>query len=176
MALHEEVGWVQAVFSAKYASLLRFLAARLPHREDAEDLAQEAFLRLLRVPHADLIRQPDAYLFRIAANLVLEFRMRARKARVSFDSEQASVAGENVALSECLDDSLAPAEQLIDTRSLERAIDSLPTKYRTALILQRRDGLTYAQIAVKLGVSPNMVKKYLASAIARCRLVLGEEK
>ncbi|MEJ1964638.1 MAG: sigma-70 family RNA polymerase sigma factor [Gammaproteobacteria bacterium] len=68
-----------------------------------------------------------------------------------------------------------PAEQLLDTQSLLRAVDSLPARCRTALILQRRDGLTYAQIGQKLGVSPDMVKKYLASAIARCRLALGEE-
>ncbi|MEJ1964639.1 MAG: sigma factor [Gammaproteobacteria bacterium] len=52
MPLHEETVWVRDVFREKYAALLRFLVARLPHRADAEDLAQEAFLRLLRVPQA----------------------------------------------------------------------------------------------------------------------------
>jgi RNA polymerase sigma-70 factor (ECF subfamily) len=172
MQAPEKAGWVREVFRAKYAPLLRFLAARLPHRQDAEDLAQEAFLRLLRVPQADLIRQPDAYLFRIAANLVLEFRLRARRSRVAFDSEQAALAGETADAS----DTILPAEQLLDRESLHRAIEALPPRHRTALILQRRDGLSYAEIGAKLGVSPDMVKKYLASAIARCRLALGEEK
>jgi RNA polymerase sigma factor (sigma-70 family) len=172
MHTSEKTAWVHDVFRVKYGALLRFLVTRLPRREDAEDLAQEAFLRLLRVPHTDLIRQPDAYLFRIAANLVVEFRMRARRALVSFDSEQALRA---VDVSEP-EDSVSPAEQLLDSASLQRAIDSLPAKPRAALILQRRDGLTYAQIGARLGVSPDMVKKYLASAIARCRLTLGEEK
>ncbi|MEJ0037822.1 MAG: RNA polymerase sigma factor [Gammaproteobacteria bacterium] len=171
MPLREEAVWVREVFRDKYAALLNFLVTRLPHRADAEDLAQEAFLRLLRVPQADLIRQPDAYLFRIAANLVLEFRLRARRSRVSFDSEWATSAAETADLA----DTPSPAEQLLDARSLERVIEALPVRCRTALVLQRRDGLTYAQIAQKLGVSPDMVKKYLASAIARCRVALGEE-
>lgn len=161
--------WVHELFRGKYGPLMRFLLSRLPRREDAEDLAQEAFLRLLRVPHTDLIRQPDAYLFRIAANLVIEFRMRARRAVVSFDSEQAERESE-------VAESVSEAEQLLDGERLHQAIESLPPKPRAALIMQRRDGLTYAQIGVKLGVSPDMVKKYLASAIARCRLTLGEDR
>lgn len=125
MPLPEEAGWIREVFREKYVPLLRFLVTRLPHRADAEDLAQEAFLRLLRVPHSDLIRQPDAYLFRIAANLVLEFRLRARRSRVSFDSEQVAVAGEAGDSSE----TLSPAEQLLDGESLRRAIESLPLKH-----------------------------------------------
>jgi RNA polymerase sigma factor (sigma-70 family) len=161
--------WVHELFRVKYGPLMRFLLSRLPRREDAEDLAQEAFLRLLRVPQTDLIRQPDAYLFRIAANLVIEFRMRARRAVVSFDSEQAERES-GVA------ESVSEAEQLLDGERLQQAIESLPAKPRAALIMQRRDGLTYAQIGVRLGVSPDMVKKYLASAIARCRLTLGEDR
>ena len=170
--MQEDIAWVREMAGARYAPLYRFLLARLPHREDAEDLAQETFLRLLRVPQTDLIRHPDAYLFRIAANLLLEFRLRIRRSLVAFDSEQAEAAGE-VAAGE---NGAAPAELLLDTASLERAIAELPPRQRTALLLQRRDGLTYAQIGEQLGVSPDMVKKYLGSAIARCRLTLGESQ
>ncbi len=173
MSLPDQALPVSGTFRALYAPLLRYLLARVPRREDAEDLAQEAFLRLLRVPRTDLIRHPDAYLFRIAANLLLEFRLRARRSRVLFDSDRAESAGQS------LGDDHEPGavvELLADTGSLQRAIDALPLKCRTALVLHRRDGLTYAQIGAKLGVSPDMVKKYLAQAVSRCRIALGEER
>ena len=54
------------------------------------------------------------------------------------------------------------------------ALASLPAKVREALLLNRLDGLTYAQIAVKLGVSERMVKKYMAQAMLHC-LTLAQD-
>ena len=171
--MQQDIKWVGEAFGAQYASLIRFLLAHLRHRQDAEDLAQEAFLRLMRVPQAELIRQPDAYLFRIAANLLSEFRMRSRRTStaVVFDSEQATKA------SEAADSAVAtPTETLMDAEQLRWAIDQLPARIRTALILHRRDGLTYAQIGELLGVSGEMVKKYIAAGVAGCRQAFGGER
>ena len=52
---------------------------------------------------------------------------------------------------------------------LNSALEQLPHRWRIAIILQYRYGLSYAEIGDRLGVSPNMVKKYLAQAIGRCR-------
>jgi len=52
---------------------------------------------------------------------------------------------------------------------LGTVLEQLPSRWRTALILQHRYGLTYQQIAERLGVSSNMVKKYLAQGLAHCR-------
>ncbi len=51
---------VESLFAARGDDLLRYLTSRLPNGEDAKDLAQEAYLRLLR--------HPEPYLFRIAAS------------------------------------------------------------------------------------------------------------
>jgi len=48
-------------------------------------------------------------------------------------------------------------------------LEQLPSRWRTALLLQHRYGLTYQEIAERLGVSSNMVKKYLAQGLAHCR-------
>jgi RNA polymerase sigma factor (sigma-70 family) len=154
-----------------YASLYRYLLSRVRRREDAEDLTQEAYLRLLRVPATHLIERPDAYLFQIATNLLFEFRLRARRSRVTYDSEQASAQGARAEASE----SASSAEALLVATQLQSAIESLSDKARTVLILHRRDGLTYARIGEQMGISEDMVKKYLSQAIARCRLALGEE-
>jgi len=56
--------------------LQRFLARRVGHAQDADDLAQEVFARLLRVRDADLVRNPLSYLLGIATHVVREFRQR----------------------------------------------------------------------------------------------------
>src|SRR5271167_3173224 len=69
------------------AELHRFLARRVAHAQDADDLAQEVFARLLRVRDADLVRTPLSYLLGIATHVVREFRQRKHHERVVFDSE-----------------------------------------------------------------------------------------
>src|SRR5688572_13580070 len=67
--------------------LQQFLVRRLRHNENAQDLAQEVYLRILRFGREDLVRDPQAYLYRIATHVVYEFRMKAERDRVVFDSE-----------------------------------------------------------------------------------------
>ena len=59
------------------AGLTRFLRRRVPGQIDAEDLAQEVYVRLLRVEKLDSIEEPQAYLYRVASNVAAEWRMRA---------------------------------------------------------------------------------------------------
>ena len=63
--------------------LLRFLRSRLPQESDAEDLAQEVYLRLLRVKDRDRIENQRAYVLRVAANIANEWRLLARVCWVS---------------------------------------------------------------------------------------------
>src|SRR5579862_8442386 len=58
--------------------LVRFIAKRLRSAADARDLAHEAYVRLLRVKRGDLIRDPRAYLYRIAANILYEFELKRK--------------------------------------------------------------------------------------------------
>src|SRR5262245_52939191 len=84
----------------QYAGPLhRFLAKRLGRPQDVDDLAQEVFVRLLRLERPELVRKPQAYLFSVAANLVREFRIRNEKEheRVDYDSEAAEQAADNPA-------------------------------------------------------------------------------
>jgi len=69
--------------------LQRYLARCLRHHDaaSAQDLAQEVYLRLLRVDKGEPVRNWQAYLYRIASHVVYEFKMRARQEIVSFDSE-----------------------------------------------------------------------------------------
>ena len=147
-----------------HAELHRFLMRRLQSSQHAQDLAQEAYLRLLRVERAELVRQPRAYLYRIAANLILEFRLRAHREPIVFDSDALAEAAEQI--------SEAPAdegERAADAQQIELILDQLPPLYRAIFVLRKRDGLSYQEIAEQLEISVHTVKKYLARAVAKCR-------
>ena len=155
---------IQDVADRRYEDLKRFLLYRLKNAADAHDLAQEAFMRLLRHSRDETVERPDAYLFRIAANLAYELRLKAVRT-----SSIEDIAVDLVEASEL------PERRTIIWQRLERighVMATLPPLPRKALILQRRDGLTYAEIAERLGTTPHMVKKHIATAMQRCRCAL----
>jgi RNA polymerase sigma factor (sigma-70 family) len=149
--------------------LVRFIARRLRSVVDARDLAHEAYVRLLRVRRRDLIRDPQAYLYRIATNVLYEFELK-RKADAT-------------GLTRCAEYQLAEAdfgrperdvEALLARKRIEAVLGQLSPKCRAVVILYRRDGLTYKEIGTRIGISTSMVKKYLARGLRHCREHLSE--
>ena len=155
-----------------HAELLRFLGARLPGA-DADDLAQECYLRLQRCEHLLVLRDPKAFLFRVAVNLLTDrARQQARRQR-DLQRLGVTVHFEDAADVPCgaaaLDDALA-AEQALG--SITTAIERLPAKCRRALLMQRIEGLSHEEIAATLCVSKSMVEKYIAKAVGALRAAL----
>lgn len=147
-----------------HAELHRFLMRRLQNAQQAQDLAQEAYLRLLRVERSELVRQPRAYLYRIAVNLLSEFRLRAQREPIVFDSDVLAQAAEHVA-----DTPADEGDRAADAQQIELLLEQLPPLYRAIFVLRKRDGLSYPEIAQQLDISVHTVKKYLARAVAKCR-------
>jgi RNA polymerase sigma factor (sigma-70 family) len=148
------------------AALVRFILGRLRSAEDARDLAQEAYLRFLQVPDEAVIRQPLRYLYRIALNLVYEFHLRRDRSIVTFDSQIAEEQAERMPL----DPGSELAQALTTTEQLDRILNQIPPHYRRVLVMHKRDGLSYAEIAAETGLSKQSVQKYLARAMAAARL------
>jgi RNA polymerase sigma-70 factor (ECF subfamily) len=161
----QTTAFVSSAFEQYHASLHRFLMRRLHSTQNAQDLAQETYLRLLRMDNHELVRKPQAYLYRIAANLVYEFKLRERNAPVAFDSEALEHAAEHPTEVE----SLEPGDSLSVNQQLEAVLAELPPLYRAVFVLRKRDGMSYPEIARALGISVHTVKKYLARAVAQCR-------
>lgn len=150
--------------------LRRYLAGRIRNRADAPDMAQEIYLRLLRVERPGEIRSPEAYLFTVATNLVHEHTVRqaTRPALVELDDVAEQPGPEDV-------DPCAHAVVRQRFEALERAIARLSPRMRTTLLLHRRDGFSLEEIGEKLGISRNVAKKYLAKALLYCRRNLPKE-
>ncbi|MDM3872017.1 RNA polymerase sigma factor [Porticoccus sp. W117] len=153
------------LFAEHSGRLQHYLRKRLASDADAQELSQEAYLRLLRVKKIDLIRHPEAYLYRIARNLVHElYSGRPQKESHSIDelveAESPSLQGTP------LEDEADKTRRLARIESL---LGELSPKCRAVLILYWRDGLTQQEIANELGLSRSMAQKYMAQGLAYCQ-------
>lgn len=141
--------------------LVKFLVRRHATPADAQDLAQEVYLRLLRVDRRDLVLHPRAYLLRIAANLLYEWRLKARQALPH--------EGHEIDRLPSPDNPERSTIAILRARRLTAELDQLAEPVRAALILQVRDGLSYEEIATTMNVTPRMIKRYLLTAYASLR-------
>jgi RNA polymerase sigma factor (sigma-70 family) len=144
--------------------LRRFLHARVRNISDVPDMLQEVYLRMLRVPNIHSVRSPEAYLFTVALHVVQQHTLKS--------AAMPSVELENVLGTHADSMHVDPVLELIATQSLDRlqeTLDELSPKAAAAFMLSRRDGLSFDEIAVQLGVSIPMAKKYLMKALVQFR-------
>ena len=153
------------LFSEQRGALQAFFRRRPSCRLDATDLAQEVYLRMLRIPDTDAIRDLEAYLFGVASNVAKEHAAREWRHGTTLDVDDAKVQ-EQIAELPVLDGQI-DAEQRV-TR-LREVLHQLSPKCCAAVVFQYRDGLSYAEIAERLGISTHMVKKYVGQALGHCR-------
>lgn len=155
-----------AAIALRYGHRLRrFLSARLRNSADVPDLAQEVFLRLLRVEHSEAIRSPEAYLLTVASHVLHQHTLRQSSLPVLVDVAEI-FADLQLASG---DDPIANVETQQRIQDLERALAHLPLRVSTTLLLHRFAGFSIEEIGNKLGVARPTAKKYLAQALLHCR-------
>ncbi|MGH8209257.1 MAG: RNA polymerase sigma factor [Steroidobacteraceae bacterium] len=166
-------GWMEKFLASVVARhgrpLMKFFVSQLPDAADAPDLVQEVYLRILRLDRPDLIRCPEAYLFTIATNIAHEHRLKrsSRPLHIALeDAPPEAVTDIDAFATAAPEDAAVQADRV---RRLERVLAQLSPKARATLVWHRRDGHTYNEIGERLGISRNMVKKYLSQALAHCR-------
>ena len=148
----------ETLYREQAPRLQRRLRAKLRSAEDARDVVQDAFARLLGA--RSLPREPVAFLNRIVRNLVID-RARRHAARgpevpLSRNDEPWTRATQSEAI------------ELEQTRALYRAsVEALPKLTREIFLLHRLDGLAYKEIAAQLGISIRTVEWHVAEAIVR---------
>ena len=152
-----------------YARLMRFVRSRFRVGDDANDVVQDAYVRLAQASERAPIRDPVGFLFVAATNLV---RDRARSSIVRGKTETEHPFIEAVACpTPSAERALIARQQLA---IIEEALQELPIKRRAALVLYRFDNLSQAEIAERLGISISMVEKHIRCALAHCRARLKE--
>ncbi len=151
--------------------LQRYLAARLRNAvADVPDLAQEVYLRLLRIDHHETIRDTPAYLFTVASHVLHQYRLRRAAEPQSVEILDVVSELQNVA------DTDPAGEVEFEQRfeQLGRGLYQHSARAYATLMMHRCDGLPLQEIANRLGVSYTMVKRYLSKALTYLEQRLGE--
>lgn len=159
---------VQETIRRHHDSLVRFLRQRLRVKEDAVDIAQEAYIRMMQYEGSSKIHSPASMLFRIAINIANDLGRADAVRRVS---EQVPIDGLELASTQPSADRQIAASQ--DLQILYRAIEQLPPKCRQVFLLSRAQRMTYPQIAAHCGISVKMVEKHIGHALAICMKKVG---
>jgi RNA polymerase sigma-70 factor (ECF subfamily) len=148
--------------------LRRFLASRSAVRPaDFEDVAQEVFLRLLRYDAAQIVEHPQAYLFKMAANVAAEWSIRSSNRLMHEPHWLSSLVAED-----------RPEEKLdCEAAQLEvkRALNTLSPRERAILKLYFEEGLSQAEIANELGISFRIVRRDFEKSYGKLRRELDDE-
>ena len=145
-----------------FRRMQKMLLRRGRTREEAEDLIQQAFLKMQEYcERGGQVHQPEGFLVRT----VLRLAMNARR-----DEHRDLYAHENVEeLTLILDTNPTPDEVLAGDECLKRmsdALDSASRRTREIFFMHRLDGFSYAQIARQTGLSISSIEKHIASALA----------
>lgn len=155
---------VQTLYSDHHGWLSAWLRRRLGCGEQAADLAQDAFVRVLSSRHAveaAAWREPRAYLTTVARNLLTDHWRRQELERAYLDALAAQPQRH----------APSPEAQLLIVETLLRidaCLAGLPGLTRRVFLRSQLDGLVYADIAAELGVSLPTVKRHMSAAFLAC--------
>ena len=156
---------LERLVAHKGGALRAFFLRRGRSQPDATELAQEVYLRMLRVPDLTAIRDLEAYVFTVASNLAREHAVQAGRDSRSRDVDDPVVQQELVELPTLERD----IDQWQRVARLREVLSQLPPKCQAVVILHYWHGQSYEEIALRVGVSVNMVKKYVSQALEHCR-------
>lgn len=146
--------------------LIRYVQTITGDRDQAEDLVQEAYLRLGQAVTKRLLEDPGRYLFRIVRNLALDGRRRGRRdGRLYADDPETLIEATR-------DEQPSPEAQALardDYVRLLAALEELPERTRIAVEMHRFGGAKLREIAAELGVSISVAHQLVADGVAHCR-------
>ncbi len=160
---------VQAVYTRYAAALNRYLVRRVRRPEDVDDLTQEIFeLFVRRKDRAEVVRNPLAYLFRIAFHAVGTALAEDERNPVIFDSRQTPQESGH----ETRGSSNEEAEELVAQDDVRHALAQLPENYLIALMLVEGQGMSYKEASRASGFSPSTIATYVMHGRAALKLAL----
>ncbi|WP_211091419.1 sigma-70 family RNA polymerase sigma factor [Pseudothauera rhizosphaerae] len=148
---------VAELYREHHGWLHGWLRRKLGCTYQAADLAQDTFVQALLAPSLDEIREPRAWLTTVARRIMANHLRRKELERAYLDA----IASHPEPLAP------GPEERALITEALceiDALLAGLPARARQAFLLSQVEGLTYAEIARRLGVSLSMVKKYMLRA------------
>ncbi|RIL09977.1 MAG: RNA polymerase subunit sigma [Proteobacteria bacterium] len=151
--------------------VLRLAYELLKSKEDAEDLAQEAFVKAY-LSIADFQGRASFYtwIYRIIFNMAIDYKRKlSRRGGVVQEFDEALMSG--------VDAGSVPEDQILrkeQAKYIRQALDNMTEEHRVAIVLRELDGLSYDEIAEVLGVSKGTVMSRLHYARKKLQQLLTE--
>ncbi len=169
---------IEELFQEHCQRLTNYIRKKILNNEDAEDIAQYAFIRVQAASKTSDISNPISYLYQTASNILIDMKRREKL----HDAYIHSVMNTNAFDTNVVESvySTPGPDRIISAQNqlkrIESIVEKMPEKQRKAFLLHRIKGLTYAQIAETMNVSVSSVEKYIFTALKQCRQVLIEEE
>lgn len=170
-------GFLEQLFRDNGQQLVRFLASRLRDPGQADEIAQEAYLRMQKLQEPEQLDNARAFLFQVAANMATDQLRRQQLHQRYVQSQLERNIAEQEEQTQAVEH--GPAERLIAEERLsqiEHALKTMKPKPKQAFLLHRRTGLSYSEIAGEMGVSVSSVEKYILAALKHFRQTLVSEE
>jgi RNA polymerase sigma-70 factor (ECF subfamily) len=158
---------IATLFREHNRALVAYLQCRLHSLSDAQEVAQEAYMRLVTLERPEQVDSLRAYLYRVASNLAVD-RLRMRKVR---DDNPVQAPDEDLHLAPIPERHAAATGQL---HALQNALRELPAKTGRAFVMHVIDGCEIGVIARAMKISERMVRYHVANALAHCRARVDE--
>jgi len=153
---------VARTFERFRTPLLRYLTDLLSRRDEAEDLVQETYLRLLQVEDIDLARV-RALIFKVATNLAYDrFRQRRARGPHGDDEQLAALPARGPE-----PDRIVALEQGVEI--VKRTLLDLKPRCRQVFLLRTSAELDYDEIAKRLGISRRTAEREMQHALDVCQ-------
>jgi RNA polymerase sigma-19 factor, ECF subfamily len=159
----EQVQAVRTLYVDHLGWLRSLLRQKLGCHHKAEDLAHDAFVKVMASQAAQAIKEPRAFLTTVAHGLVVSHWRRLDLERAYVEALEVQAPG----LSPSPEERALVLEALMQIDSL---LGGMPHKASRAFLMAQLDGMSYQEIADELGVSDRMVKKYMVQVMQQLLL------
>lgn len=161
----KQKSFIEKLYQENHEAFLRFLVQKTHCRDDAHDVLQEAFRKLMHMDGLRDMENPRAYLYRTATNIVIDRQRKGQHhQRYIREVVNTEVMGESGSIPP---DRQVAARQELD--SVYQILQELPEKCRRAFLMHREQFMKYGEIAEELQVSVSMVEKYMIQALKLLR-------
>ena len=155
---------IETLYRQYSESLRRFLSHQRLSRDEVADIVQETYYRVHRAGGVDGIRNPKAFLFRVAKNIRLNAAKHLRS-RVEIDEVDAAEL-------DVASDEPGPYRSFQSQQELavvRAALEELAPTCRQAFVMNRFENMTFGEIAAELDLSVSMIEKHVSHAIFHLR-------
>ena len=153
---------LKMLFDQYFESIRSFIYYKLGDIDAAEDIAQEAYIKFWEARNKVIKETAKTYLYTIANNLAMNY-IKHNKVVLQFEQKQNKKDGESETNPEF------KMELNEFQKTLEETINQLPDKSKEVFLMNRMEGLTYAEISDRLDVSIKAIEKRMSKALSILR-------